>query len=131
MLRWLFGKWMRAAAAEAEGLLGPGAVVLSDETANFFGLESRGPAQIRGNGFLGLSDDELVFVMWLPRRTIRIPRASMSSIDRPRSHLGKTVGHPLLKILFTNAEGQTDSAAWLVRDLGAWEATLGLPAAES
>ena len=115
---------MRAAAAEVERVLGPGAVVIQDETANFFGIESRGATQVRGNGHLATSTDDVVFVMWVPRRTIRIPRTAITRVHRKRSHLGKTVGHELLALEFTNGDGEPDSAAWLVRDLASWEAAL-------
>jgi hypothetical protein len=105
-------------------MAGDGELELMDESANSFGLESRGVAQIRGNGCLALTADEVIFVMWLPRRELRIPRERISLVERAGSHLGKTVGRPLLRVRFADEIGRDDSVAWLVRDLLAWEAAL-------
>ncbi len=106
-------------------MLGADRIVAIDEGANSFGVESRGPWQIRGNGCLAASDEEVVFVMWLPRRTLRFPRDRITGVERAWSHLGKTIGRPLLRVRFTGDDGQPDSVAWFVRDLPAWEAALG------
>jgi hypothetical protein len=105
-------------------MAGHGELELVDDSANSFGVESRGAAQIRGNGCLGLTADEVLFVMWLPRRELRIPRERISVVERARSHLGKTVGRPLLRVRFADEVGRDDSVAWLVGDLPAWEAAL-------
>lgn len=116
-------KRRRAAASDVRARLGDSAVLV-DESANFFGIESRGKAQMRGNGHLAASADEIVFVMWLPRRELTIPRERVTAVERTRSHLGKSVGRELLRVRFANDAGEPDSVAWLVRDLGAWEAAL-------
>ncbi len=95
-----------------------------DDSANSFGVESRGAAQIRGNGCLALTADEVLFVMWLPLRELRISRDRITLVERARSHLGKRVGRPLLRVRFADDIGRDDSVAWLVRDLPAWEAAL-------
>ena len=118
----LFRKRRRSIVADLQTRLGELAAV--DDFANFFGMESRGKAQMRGNGCLVASREYVVFVMLLPRREFLIPRAQVTGVERVRSHLGKTTGHELLKITFTNNQGQSDSAAWLVRDLAAWENVL-------
>jgi hypothetical protein len=98
--------------------------VLIDETANSFGVESAGATQIRGNGCLAATEEEVVFVMWLPRRELRIPRDRITAVERVRSHLGKTIGHELLRLRYIDEAGRPDSMAWFVQDLAAWEATL-------
>jgi hypothetical protein len=124
VLRWLFRNRIQAAATEAE--LALGSPVIVDEAALFFGVRSRGAAQLRGNGYLAASDHALFFRMWVGKRKLHIPRDRMTGVSTPRSFLGKTVGQTLLAISFTNDEGQPDEAGWLVRDLSAWQATLGL-----
>jgi hypothetical protein len=119
-----FRKRRREAAGAAQARLGDTSVVISDESANFFGVESRGKAQVRGNGYLAASADEIVFVMWLPRRELTISRDRVTGVERTRSHLGKSVGRELLRVSFTNDAGDADSVAWLVRDVAAWEAAL-------
>jgi hypothetical protein len=63
--------------------------------------------------------------MWIPRRELRIRRKRITAVERATSHLGKTVGRPLLRLRYLDEAGRPDSIAWFVRDLPAWEATLG------
>ena len=91
-----------------------------DRAASFFGQQSRGPGQIRGNGTLILTESELIFEMWLPRREFRIPLASIESLENPKSFLGKSRFTPLLKVVFNDQQGSKDSMAWQVRDLSGW-----------
>jgi hypothetical protein len=83
-------------------------------SANFFGQESRGVMQLRGNGTLALTDTELFFEQWIPRREFRIPLSAIQAIEMPASFLGKTNFRPLLKVVFKDEAGNTDSMAWLV-----------------
>jgi hypothetical protein len=85
--------------------------------ANFFGQESLGARQIRGNGTLVLTDTELFFEKLAPRKEFHIPLTSISAIETPSSHLGKSVGRRLLKVVFQAESGAPDSIAWFVRDL--------------
>ena len=109
---------------EVKERLGPDRVLLLEDGANSFGVESRGPWQIRGNGCLGASDEEILFIMWFPRREIHIRRERVTAVERARSHLGKTIFRDLLRVRYTNDDGVPDSAAWWVRDLVRWEEVL-------
>lgn len=91
---------------------------------NFFGRESDGAAQLRGNGTMALTGSEIVFERWVPRKEYRIPFAAIQAIETPRAFLGKSVGQRLLKVVYTSDSGQTDSIAWLVPDLEALKQTL-------
>ena len=97
-------------------LVGPG--------ANFFGLESQGPMQLRGNGSLVLTPEALVFDQWVPARRLSIPRRQIIEVSTARSHLGKSVFRPLLKVRFRQQDGAEDAVAWLVGDLESWLAAL-------
>jgi len=88
-----------------------------DSGALFFGQQSRGAMQMRGNGTLILTPTELVFHQWMPGREFRIPLKSIQSIENPTSFLGKWQGVPLLRVNFLDENGQTDAMAWRVRDL--------------
>jgi len=118
------GFWIRRlrarARVEVEERFRAEGIRLIDAAANCFGLESKGMAQIRGNGCLAATPREVYFQMWVPKREIAIPRDEIVEISTPRSHLGKSRGVKLLKIAFTTPEGEKDSAAWIVRDLDAW-----------
>jgi len=93
----------------------PNAIIVAG--ANFFGQESRGKSQVRGNGTLVLTETELYFEQLLPRREFHIPISRMQAVDTPRSHLGKSVGRRLLRVVFRNDSGDLDSIAWYVRDV--------------
>ena len=98
--------------------------ILTAPMANLFGIKSGGMKQIRGNGILLLTSSQLYFRMLLPKREILIPVNSITSIETPKSFLGKTKGRKLLKIDYRNDIGGTDSAAWLVPDLEKWIETI-------
>lgn len=115
--------WGKKSAAQARAAAGD--EVLCDTSANSFGVTSRGMAQIRGNGCLCLGSEQLVFVLWLPRRKLEIPRSKLLGVEKVRSHLGKTKGVSLVKVTFTNDAGEEDSVAWAVRDLSRWMDELG------
>ncbi|MBD3413020.1 MAG: hypothetical protein GF421_01140 [Candidatus Aminicenantes bacterium] len=96
-------------------------IVLKDNSANFFGKGSLKSKQVRGNGILILTEDEIYFSMFLPRKEIIVPLHSIQNIETPKSFLGKTKFKPLLKISFEACHGVQDSAAWLVRDVEKWK----------
>jgi len=91
-----------------------------DRAASFFGQESRGPTQMRGNGTLILTNSDLIFEMWLPSTEFRIPLRSIQALENPISFLGKSRFTPLLKVVYTNEQGATDAMAWQVPDLSGW-----------
>ncbi len=124
---WLM-RWLRARAQDAErrarALVEGEQVSLLDGQALSFGIESAGVTQVRGNGCLLLTPTRLVFAMWAPKRELCIPRDRVEAIERPRSHLGKSQGVELLKVIFRDDAGDSDAVAWRVRDLDAWVAAL-------
>jgi hypothetical protein len=119
-----FRKKRRRIAEEVRARLGESEILVIDESANCFGVESAGATQIRGNGCLAATRDELLFIMWIPLREVSIPRPWITAVERVNSHLGKTIFQPLLKVRFTDDQARADSVAWAVRDLPAWEAAL-------
>jgi len=95
-------------------------IVSSDLRANFFGLESKGAAQLRGNGALVLTRSAIHFFQFLPARDFEVPLASVREVSLVRSHLGKSVGYRLLKVRFEGDAGP-DSIAWYVPEAEAWQ----------
>lgn len=91
-----------------------------DRAANFFGQQSRGVMQVRGNGTLILTDTELIFELWVPKRVYHIPLQTIRSVENPKSFLGKSRFTPLLKVVFVDDQGVEDAIAWQVRDLNDW-----------
>lgn len=85
--------------------------------ALLFGRRSDGLSQIRGNGTLVLTDDELLFELGLPRRHYRVPLDAVESVETPTSFLTKTQFAPLLQVNYRDDRGQLDAIAWRVPDL--------------
>jgi hypothetical protein len=88
--------------------------------AQGLGLESRGKGQVRGNGWLVLTGDELLFRQWVPDRETRIPLAFVTAVETPRWWLGKSVGSRLLCVRWRTEDGGEDAMAWNVRDREEW-----------
>ena len=100
--------------------------MLREDDANTFGVESLGKSQVRGNGTLALTADELLFAQWVPHRLLRIPRAAITEVTTTRSWLGKTIFRQLLLVRWT-ADANADAIALWVRDLDGWIAALSEP----
>jgi len=94
------------------------------ENVQGLGLQSRGKGQVRGNGWLVLTADDLRFRQWVPDCETRIPRAAITKVETDRWWLGKSVGSKLLIVRWRTPEGGEDAMAWNVRDLDAWLAAL-------
>jgi len=92
-------------------------ILYSSPGASYFGRESAGLWQVRGNGDLIITPDEVYFEMWFPKRILVIPMHSVVSVETPKSFKGRSVFRPLLKISFSDEIGRKDSVAWYVKDL--------------
>lgn len=93
-------------------------------TVNGLGLQSRGRGQVRGNGRLVLTPEELHFRQWVPQRETTIPLAAVIAVGTERTWLGKWVGSTLLCVRWQTSDGGEDAMAWQVRDLEGWLAAL-------
>ena len=96
---------------------------LLEGDARLVGVRSRGRVQARGTGTLALTARELVFVMWMPRRELRIPREAIESAQTGHGLPGYRSGGELLHVCWRDAEA-LDEAAFGVSDLGDWLAAL-------
>ncbi len=116
--------WVKRKARRAiQNRYSPQDILMYSLTANFFGQTSRGYSQIRGNGALVLTRNELWFALALPRNEITIPLQSIITTSIEKSHLKKTKMRPLLHIKFNSLSG-IDSVAWLVEDPEEWQETI-------
>lgn len=97
--------------------------IREDGQVNCFGLESLGSMQLRGNGLLALVDDELVFLMFVPKRIVSMPLDRIVVVDECDGWLGKTVFQPLLRVAWHEGAGQERVAFW-VRDVSGWRASI-------
>jgi hypothetical protein len=113
---WAMEKKLRARVAK---VYSADEIVFQDLRASNFGVESKGPSQLRGNGALVLTADRLHFFQLVPDREIVIPLDTIKEVTTVRTHLGKTVGRKLLHVSFT-VEGGNDSVAFSVASTDAW-----------
>lgn len=95
-------------------------ILLISKEANYFGQESLGLKQIRGNGVLILTPEKLFFEMYSPKRKLAINLDSIFEIEKTKWHLKKTKGVPLFKVYFFDEKGEKDSVAWIVKDTDLW-----------
>jgi hypothetical protein len=96
-------------------------IIYFSKEVNFFGQKSSGRTQVRGNGSLLLTPDELHFTRWMPKKSLVIPLDDIENIERVDSFLGKRKKRELLKVDFKNSKGEKDSAAWFLDNMQAWE----------
>ena len=101
-----------------------GGTIRRSANARGLGLQSRGRGQVRGNGWLVLTPEELRFRQWVPQRETTIPLAAVTSVGTERTWLGKWVGSKLLCVRWRTSHGSEDAMAWQVPDLEGWLAAL-------
>lgn len=120
----------RAVYAQTRALIpkhhAPESIVLADERALSFGLESKGPLQLRGNGALVLTRRELHFIPLSANAEVRIPLESIKRASTVRAHLGKTIGRKLLRVDYDD-EGRAEAIALFVQDVESWLRHLAEP----
>ena len=95
-------------------------IIISLKSANFFGQQSRKSLQMRGNGVLALTQEELYFEMWHPKKVLRIPTSAILKVEITKSFLHKSVFRKILKVVFQNEDREEDAAAWWVTSLDKW-----------
>jgi hypothetical protein len=91
--------------------------------ANFFGVKSRGSKQLRGNGAIVLTKDQLFFIRAVPFKEYMIYTKSIQRVSLPSSFNGKSVFSKLLCVHFTN-DGIEDSIAWAIKNPEKWKASI-------
>ncbi len=109
--------------ARIDAVYAPAAIVRSDLRALSLGRESVGVWQVRGNGALVLTREQLHFFMFVPQKDLRIPISTISEISFTHGHLGKATPYKLLKVHFV-ADGVADSIAWYVPDPDGWQTAI-------
>ena len=116
MVKKLFKKRINEIMDNFEGI----DIIITLNNANFFGQQSRKSTQVRGNGVLILTAEELYFEMWRPKKVVQIPTSAILNVEITKSFLHKSVFRKLLKVGFQNENGEEDAAAWWVSSLEQW-----------
>jgi hypothetical protein len=86
---------------------------------NVWGLESEGLAQIRGNGVMALTGQELRIARLVPAKEWHLPHHSITHVALEPSFLGKRRTKPVLVITFAKG-GRTDRLGVYVRERQSW-----------
>jgi len=86
----------------------------------FYGVVSAGRGQLRGDGVLILTAEELRFDMWSPERRLVIPLAAVLTVDTTKRHAGRYSVKPLLRVAWRDAHGLEDAAAWALTERDEW-----------
>jgi len=113
--------WIRSSlVARIHALYPPDQILLEEYRANFFGKESAGVFQVRGNGGLVLSATDLHFFMLVPKMEICIPISSIREMTITKQHLYKVTPFDLLKVVYTEKD-RLDSIAWYLPQPAMWK----------
>ncbi len=86
---------------------------------NFSGIESRGALQIRGNGFMALTDRDLRITRAIPAAEWRIPHEQITRASLESAFLLRWKWRKVLVITFEQ-EGRQDRIGLYVRDEATW-----------
>ena len=90
------------------------------EGANFSGLESKGMGQVRGNGFIALTGQDLRVTRAAPATEWRIPHQQIKQVTLEPSFLGKQRGGMKVLVVTFEQDGQPDRIGVYVRNGAAW-----------
>jgi hypothetical protein len=117
----LLPKWMASKSSKLLQHRYPSEQLLnSTSSVNCFGLTSLGRWQVRGNGVMALTEQELWFKAFIYSLDITIKLEEITSVELVNSHLGKRVfGRQLLKVNFRKEAD--DSIAFLVGNPEGWK----------
>jgi hypothetical protein len=96
-------------------------IIAYTSAANFMGQESKGVRQWRGNGFLLLTTHLLMFERLKPGKRISIPLQKIQRVDQVSSFLGKRKTKPVLRVLYTKENTETDSVGITVPEPQRWQ----------
>jgi hypothetical protein len=103
------------------GRIDRASLLLLDDAADSYGVESRGYSQVRGNGCLAVSPIAVLFVPWSTEdEELWIPMDHVLAVDSTDMHLGKAKGVMLVRVRYVNEAGREDSVAWAVKDVPRW-----------
>jgi len=112
------------ATAEAQAAAGEQAVHHAQDDAEYLGLTSKGLAQSSGQGCLLLTDEQIFYAQWEPRRRVRIRIDQVIDAKVTTEHERPTGGVPMLLVKFEDDTGEEDRATWIVDAPDRWAQTL-------
>lgn len=106
-------KYVRSTFTESE-------IIGVTTRANFFGLQSRGSRQLKGNGAIILTDENLFAIRAIPFKEIIIPTTNITAVSLQHSFNGKTILKKLLCIHYQDG-GHEEALAYGVAHPEKWK----------
>jgi hypothetical protein len=98
------------------------AILKQTDNASYLGAHFPGPnLPPRTSGFLALTESRLFFLPWFPRRSITLPRPSISSVESVPSFGNNSFNIPVLVITVRGVGDPDGEMGWLVHDAEGWE----------
>lgn len=111
-------------------LFGHKDVLRLEKHATFKGQRSHGFSQAQGGGYLVLTNDELYFEMGLLDKVLSIPAGNITGVDQGTRMLGVGTVRPMLKVEFTDDQGEMDEIVLMVKELSEWKQAIARVMAE-
>ena len=95
-----------------------------EPAAHYFGQKSVEWPRARGPGALILTSRRLRFRLWSPVEELEIPISAIAGMATPMTVRNVLRPRRALYVTFNSRQDEEDAAAWLVRDLAAWQEAL-------
>ena len=95
-----------------------------EPAAHYFGQKSVEWPRPRGPGALIMTSRRLRFRLWSPVEDLEIAVSSIAGMAAPVTVRSVLRPRRALYVTFNSQQGEEDAAAWLVRDLAAWQEAL-------
>jgi len=99
-------------------------VIMPTEHIMFRAVESSGYSQTSGMGYIALTEDFLYFELALLDLVITVPTTKLQGAELVRRLNGVSPIKKMLRIIFTNENGENDSIAINVKDMEHWKKTI-------
>jgi len=96
-------------------------IIMPIEHIMFRAVESSGYSQTSGMGYIALTDDYLYFELVLLDLEITIPTKNITGAEFVRRLKGVSPVRKMLRIMYTNRQGDDDSMAINVKDMEQWK----------
>lgn len=99
-------------------------VLMPTEHIMFRAVESSGYSQSSGMGYLALTEDFLYFELVLLDLVITVPTIKLQGAEFVRRLKGVSPIRKMLRIMYTNENGEDDSIAVNVKEMNLWKKTI-------
>ena len=107
-----------------EGKIKGKKVIMPAEHIMFRAVESSGYSQASGMGYIALTEDFLYFELVLLDLVITVPTTRLIGAEFVRRLKGVSPIRKMLRIIFTNENGEPDSIAVNVKEMELWKKTI-------